>query len=67
METIEVGLGDMVTVANQDTLVVGRICGMTAFQGNVKGVQIEELNLWLDAEDGWRVVERIEETDPNEI
>lgn len=63
METIEVGLGDVVTVAKAETMIVGRISGMTAFRGQATGVQIEELDVWLNANDGWLVVEKMEESD----
>ena len=63
METIEVGLGDIVTVAKAETMVTGRISGMTAFRGQATGVQIEELDEWLNANEGWLVVEKLEETD----
>lgn len=65
METVSVGLGDIVTIARDDTMVTGRITGMTAVKGKARAVQIEELEQWLDVNDGWQIIEKIEEE--NEI
>jgi hypothetical protein len=65
MKTVAIGLGDIVTMAKAETLVTGRVDGMTAFKGQATAVRIEELDQWLDVNNGWQVIEKIEEE--NEI
>jgi hypothetical protein len=50
-------LGDVVTLAKDDTYITGSVNGLKLYKGHLQLISVESVPAWFSLEKGWKVVD----------
>lgn len=53
METVSIGISDLVVLRCNDTQVAGEIVGITVWEGRAEAIKIKDIEHWFYVKDGW--------------
>jgi hypothetical protein len=59
-------LGDEITLTKQTAWITGKVNGVKLDKGHLQMISLEHIDLWLNVDQGWRIVDENEDSDLNE-